>query len=127
LIRALLWLPAGAQMALIFAASSVPGDQLPGNLWDKLAHLVVYAVLGLCFLFPLAGGRLSGVTASRAAGAVLLSLLYGVSDEIHQSFTPDRSPDAMDVVADTLGAALGAASGLAIARLAGRRRAGRPR
>ena len=40
-------------MLLIFLASSVPGDQVPGTISDKLAHLLVYAVLGACFMLPL--------------------------------------------------------------------------
>jgi len=95
-------------MAFIFAASSVPGSQIPGNIWDKLAHLIVYAVLGVFFTIPLSGGRWRGVRVHTIAGAAALSLLYGISDEVHQHFTPGRTPDVMDVVADTLGAAAGA-------------------
>lgn len=94
-------------MAFIFAASSVPGTQLPGRLWDKLVHFTVYALLGALFVLPLAGGRLSGVTLKTAAAALLLSVLYGLSDEWHQSFTPNRTSDPMDVVADALGAGAG--------------------
>jgi VanZ family protein len=91
-------------MALIFGGSSVPGTQLPGTLWDKLVHFLVYGLLGVLFLLPLADGRWSGVTARAAVLAVLLSMVYGTSDELHQRFTPDRTSDAMDVVADTIGA-----------------------
>ncbi len=105
-------------MAFIFVASSVPGDQLPGHIWDKFAHLAVYAVLGMCFLLPLSRGRWSGVTAATSLGAVALSLLYGISDELHQGLTPGRTPDVMDLVADTLGAALGVAFVLLIATFA---------
>jgi VanZ family protein len=104
-------------MAFIFTASSVPGTQLPGHLWDKLVHLLVYALLGILFILPLAEGRWQGVTAKAAVGAVMLSLLYGISDELHQAFTPNRTPDVMDVVADTLGAAAGVAAVLLVARL----------
>ena len=97
-------------MGLIFFASSVPGDELPGHLWDKLVHLLVYAVLGVLFLVPLAEARLARVTVKAAATAVLLSLLYGAFDELHQSFTPGRSPDVRDLFADGLGAALGVAA-----------------
>jgi VanZ family protein len=103
----LLWLPAIAQMLFIFAASSVPGSQVPGRLWDKLAHSLVYAALGMFYLLPLARGRLSGVTWRAVAGAIALSCLYGISDEFHQRFVPDRTPDVMDVVADTIGAGAG--------------------
>jgi VanZ family protein len=104
-------------MAFIFAASSVPGTQLPGHLWDKLVHLLVYALLGILFMLPLARGRWRGVTVKVALAAVVLSLLYGISDEVHQAFTPNRTPDIMDVVADTLGAAAGVAAVVLVGRL----------
>jgi len=94
-------------MAFIFAASSVPGNQIPAAIWDKLAHLLVYAALGAFFMLPLAGGRVSGVTLTTMAAAIALSLVYGISDELHQMFTPGRSPDIRDVIADTIGAAVG--------------------
>ncbi len=59
------------------------------------------------------------MTVKAAATAVLLSVLYGAFDEVHQSFTPGRSPDVRDLFADGLGAALGvAARVLAIAAIA---------
>lgn len=96
-------------MALIFFASSVPGDELPGHFWDKGVHFLVYSGLGVLFLLPLAAARLSQVTTKLAGVAVLLSTLHGVFDEVHQAFTPERSPDIRDVVADALGAAAGVA------------------
>ena len=108
--RLLLWVPVCGYLGLIFFASSVPGDQLPGHFWDKLAHLLVYAGLGVLFLVPLAEARLSRVTVRAAAIAVLCSVLYGAFDEVHQSFTPGRSPDVRDLFADGLGAALGVAA-----------------
>ena len=108
--RLLLWVPVCGYLGLIFFASSVPGDQLPGHFWDKLAHLLVYAGLGVLFLVPLAEARLSRVTVRAAAIAVLCSVLYGAFDEVHQSFTPGRSPDVRDLFADALGAALGVAA-----------------
>jgi VanZ family protein len=76
-------------MAVIYYASSVPG---------------------VLFLVPLADGRLSRATISAGAKAVVLSTLYGVFDEVHQAFTPERTPDARDLLADALGAALGVAA-----------------
>ena len=108
--RLLLWVPVCGYMGLIFFASSVPGDQLPGHFWDKLAHLLVYAGLGVLFLVPLAEARLSRVTVKAAAIAVFCAVLYGAFDEVHQSFTPGRSPDVRDLFADGLGAALGVAA-----------------
>jgi VanZ family protein len=97
-------------MALIFYLSSVPGGSISIPVWDKLIHLTVYAVLGVAFLLPMAGGRWSRIGVRSAALAVVLSVLYGVADEIHQSFTPDRTPDVMDLFADAIGATIGVSS-----------------
>jgi VanZ family protein len=97
-------------MGVIFFVSSVPGDHLPSHMWDKLAHLLAYAGLGILFLLPLCGGRLLQLRGATAAMAVLLTTLYGAFDEVHQAFTPDRSPDVRDLVADCLGAAVGVAA-----------------
>jgi len=37
---------------------------------------------------------------------VILCVLYGISDEYHQSFVPGRSPDLLDIRNDTIGAVL---------------------
>jgi VanZ family protein len=95
-------------MAFIFAASSIPGSQLPAGMWDKLAHLLVYAALGAFFMIPLSGARIARVSMLTVGASIVLSFMYGLSDEVHQMFTPGRSPDILDVVADTIGAAAGA-------------------
>lgn len=108
LTRALRWVPPILYMGFIFFASSVPGDELPSwGFWDKAEHLLAYAVLGILFLIPVAEARLTLVTPWTGAIAVLLATLYGAFDEIHQSFTPGRSPDVHDLFADFLGAAVG--------------------
>ena len=94
-------------MGVIFFVSSVPGDKLPSQMWDKWAHLLAYAALGILFLLPLCDGRLLQIRAATAAIAVLLATLYGAFDEVHQAFTPGRSPDVRDLIADCLGAAVG--------------------
>lgn len=104
-------------MAFIFAASSVPGNQIPAAMWDKLAHLLVYAALGAFYMIPLSRGRIAGVTGTTAGAAIVLSFLYGLSDEVHQMFTPGRTPDILDVVADTAGASLGVAAVVILALL----------
>jgi hypothetical protein len=104
---AFLWGPVALQMALIFAASSIPElGALPGGMSDKSGHGIGYGILGAVLVRALAGGRVNGVTWRRAGLAVLLATLYGVTDEFHQSFVPGRSPDRFDVLADCLGAAV---------------------
>ena len=108
LTRVLRWAPPIFYMGFIFFASSVPGDELPSwGFWDKAEHLLAYSVLGILFLFPVAEARLALVTPRTGSIAVLLATLYGAFDEIHQSFTPGRSPDVRDLFADFLGATVG--------------------
>jgi hypothetical protein len=110
--RAWLWGPVVLQMLLIFIASSIPNlGGLPGGMSDKSGHALGYGILGAVLLRALAGGRLDGITWRRAGAALLLAVLYGISDEFHQSFVPGRSPDRLDVLADTLGAAVTIALG----------------
>ena len=105
----LLWGPVVVVMALIFSASSMsdPGAP-PGGLSDKAAHFAAYAALGAALIRALAGGRSAAMTPRRVLLAIALATLYGLSDEIHQSFVPERTPDVMDLTADAVGAAAGA-------------------
>jgi VanZ family protein len=117
------WGPVVLQMALIFAASSTSDpDPLPGRFLDKVAHLAVYAILGGLIARALSGGRFAAATWRHAAVAVVLSTLYGISDEWHQRFVPGRTPDAMDVVADAVGAAAGAAFFVLVGRMVSARK-----
>ncbi len=91
-----------AWAGFIFWLSSSSGGQ--GGFWliraipygDKLAHAVAFGLLAILLL--LATGK--------PWVAIMLTSLYGLSDEIHQWFTPGRSVDLMDWVADTFGAIL---------------------
>lgn len=64
---------------------------------DKLAHVLLFAVLG--GLLHLAGLRI--------VPAAVAAALYGLSDEIHQMYVPGRSPDVRDWFADVIGAVIG--------------------
>ena len=104
-----LWWPVLALMAAIFVVSSI--EQLPaspGGLSDKQAHALTYALLAGLTLRALAGGRWRGVWAGRALVAALVAILYGASDEWHQSFVPGRHAEASDLLADALGASAAA-------------------
>jgi VanZ family protein len=96
-------------MALIFFASSMsdPGAP-PGGMSDKSAHFIAYAWLGAALIRALAGGRTARMTWPRIAVAALLAAAYGLTDEFHQSFVPERTPDVMDLAADGAGGLAGA-------------------
>lgn len=117
--RATLWtLAAAAYAAVIFWLSSQP-NPLPfvPRAWlssDKLLHGLEYAVFAALIALAL-GSR--GLRPGRALLlAAVLASAYGASDEIHQSFVPDRTADVADWAADTLGAILGAGAAAAVLR-----------
>jgi VanZ family protein len=113
--RAVPFLPAALYAALIFALSAQanPLPFMPPEflLHDKLLHGLAYAALGGLLVPGFRGAGRSALAALLLA--VLVSSLYGATDEIHQSFVPGRTADVLDWVADTLGAALGAAAATA--------------
>lgn len=68
-------------------------------------HLVAYGILGFLLAAAL---QESGAGPRRAARlALVLAVLYGISDEWHQSFVPGRDPSLGDLLTDAIGAALG--------------------
>lgn len=74
------------------------------HLNDKVEHLIEYGAGGF-----LAAGALGSVArVPRWMAAVIFCGLWGVSDEIHQSFVPGRDSSVLDVAADVTGAAIGA-------------------
>jgi VanZ like protein len=100
------WGPPVLWMAAIFLASATPSTQLPRfGSWDfvvkKGGHVLSYGLLGLLFRRGLGWER------RNVAGAWLLTVMYALVDEFHQSFVPGRHPSLVDVFAfDGLGAAL---------------------
>ena len=95
---------------LIFFQSSLSspdlGPELPGQ--DKLLHLLAYAALGYLACRAFATLRcLRGPVGIFVAGYIF-AVLFGISDEWHQSFVPERMADGWDLLADAAGAFLGA-------------------
>jgi VanZ family protein len=72
---------------------------------DKVAHALLYA--GLAGIVSVGLHRSPGPRASGAQHLVpiVFALVYGLSDEIHQIFVPNRSFDLLDLLADLVGAA----------------------
>lgn len=110
------YVPALVCMIAIFISSSRSGEQLdsvlpwvqkwlPGLADFNPMHYVAYLILGLTIAFAL-GKR--AATWSGCLLNVVICVLYGLSDEWHQSFVPMRSPDPLDLLHDGMGAAAAA-------------------
>ncbi|MFA5535750.1 MAG: VanZ family protein [Bacillota bacterium] len=71
----------------------------------KNAHFLVYFVLGILVLN---GFKNSGLEKFKSLGlALLICVLYAISDEIHQVFVPGRGGQVKDVIIDSVGAIVG--------------------
>ena len=103
------WFPILVYCLLIYIQSSLPPSQrLP--VWpfiDKLLHFACYALLGALFLRAFKTTPIKHNLKLVLILSVLLSSLYGISDEIHQHFVPFRTADVMDALSDILGSIAG--------------------
>jgi VanZ family protein len=93
----------------IFMQSRLPAPfEIPDvSHFDKLLHLVGYGVMGILFYRTYLAGWPQAMKRTLIWASVISTALYGLSDEIHQYFVPERSADLLDWLADTVGAAVG--------------------
>src|SRR5512136_10385 len=104
------WLPVIMWMGVIFIGSSIGkvpqvGDETLDGLVHRAAHLLEFAVLGALVLRATSNGR--PVSKREIVITLIVTGLYGASDEFHQRFTPGRSSEGIAVLFDVAGGALG--------------------
>ena len=99
------WVPVILYAGLIFTVSSfpLPPPKVEIPFIDKLIHLIEYGILGFLFYRAL---RVSRLVKQVFILAIIFSILYALSDEIHQFFVPGREFDFWDLAADSLGIVL---------------------
>ncbi|WP_174734280.1 VanZ family protein [Mesobacillus harenae] len=97
-----------AYMALIWLLSSLPHNavvELPDSAVDRFIkeslHLVEFGILYILLFF--AALTLDKFTPVMGFALMAIAGLYGVIDEIHQSFVPYRSATLIDVIKDVIG------------------------
>ncbi len=102
--------PALGWALLIFISSSIPAEKLPDvgkSGVDKIVHFVMYFVLAAAIHWSV---RHQGVSSwarkYELVCTILLTTTYGLTDEIHQAFVPNRNTSILDLVADIGGATL---------------------
>jgi len=108
-MKRLRWIPVIAYAALIFYLSSRPWPTQaylpPGT--DKVIHFAIYFFLGFGLVWAFRATHLK-FSHHLMWMAALTGFLYGISDEIHQSFVPGREASVFDAVADGVGSVFGA-------------------
>lgn len=94
-------------MGTIFFLSHLPGDSLslpaiPGI--DKVAHFVIYGVLAATVILVHSSASRKAFPLKVCLASIGACLLFGISDEFHQSFIPGRFVSAADILANIAGA-----------------------
>lgn len=103
-----LWLPVFLWAGLIFYLSSVQNlKTTSAPYWDEIfrngAHFAFYGIFYLLFFRALNFAKKE----KDFLTPLILSGLYALSDEIHQSFVPTRSFQLLDLTLDLFGIILG--------------------
>lgn len=106
------WFGAAAYAAFIFFLSSMPHriPYVPGMEkypLDKIFHVIEYGIFGWLLTRAVTASFPGKSFAFVAFAAFFIGVLYGVSDEWHQSFIPNRDSNPRDLAADAAGLALG--------------------
>jgi VanZ family protein len=105
------YLPVFVWAGVIFTFSTLPTGPGQKIIWTdfiikKTAHLTEYAIFAILIYRAIINTSLRAKNISGYT-AIFLSMLYGATDEFHQSFTPGRTPKLYDIGFDTIGATLG--------------------
>ncbi|HSM88997.1 MAG TPA: VanZ family protein [Desulfobacterales bacterium] len=94
----------------IFIQSQLPASfEMPDEShFDKLLHFGAYGVMAVLFYRTYLAGWPQALKRTLIWASAISTALYGLSDEIHQYFVPERSADPLDWLADAVGGAVGA-------------------
>jgi VanZ family protein len=101
-------LPVVLYGGLIFSLSSgpVPSADLK-NIPDYYLHFLEYCLFSTATFWAIH----EGFRPVKGRGSywlpAVLTILFGISDELHQMFVPSRVTSVLDILADSVGAAAG--------------------
>jgi hypothetical protein len=99
-----------AWSTVIFISSAQSDLRLPGSLppfSDKVAHFLIYGLLGWLWSRAVKIRCPSWTTIAVVLSTVAFTGIYGLSDEWHQMYVPGRSAELSDALADVCGGTLG--------------------
>jgi hypothetical protein len=102
------WLPVGIYLIIIFLFSDHPTVTVTTIDWGdflfkKTIHFFEFGILFLLF-YRAFNKTVDWPSNKIAIWAIILTVLYAISDEYHQSFIPGRTATVRDVMIDSAGA-----------------------
>lgn len=97
---------------VIHTDEELPVEQQAQQIARKLGHILIFGALGFWLRICLEswfGGeeKIRSRRRMLTLFAILIGVLYGASDEFHQSFVPARSAELHDVFVDAIGVVAG--------------------
>lgn len=101
--------PVAGVIVLWWSSSQVPSESQPSTtrmFLHNTMHVVAYGCLAASVWLAWSARPACRRQAFRSRGVWLLTTLYGVVDELHQSYVPGRVCSLADLASDALGAAL---------------------
>ena len=100
------WLPVYVYAGVIFYFSSLPTippliiEIYPETL---IWHMIEYAIFSILLFRALINSKTTTFRENAIHLAIIISILYGVTDEIHQHFVPGRTSSLFDIIANSVG------------------------
>lgn len=101
------WGPPVLWAGVIFCFSTLPQIRTTEIYWQdfilkKTAHFMEYGILAILFYRSFVNSEIN--KKKSLIYSFILTVLYAVSDEIHQLYTPGRDARVRDVLIDSAGA-----------------------
>ena len=105
-----LWSPLIIYMAFMWFLSSQSGDRIqlvPIPFLDKVLHFLEYLIFGFLVARVISLPEARKDRIRLLISVVVIALIWGAIDELHQSFVPLRDANIFDLIADCIGAGVG--------------------
>lgn len=103
----LYYLPPILYSVIVFLLSSLSKPSIPYNIESNFLHYPEYAIFSFLVLRALHFGRKEFVSLKNITYAILITAIFGIFDELHQAFVPERVPELNDLLRDLIGSVIG--------------------
>ena len=103
------WLPVFVWASFIFYFSSLP--EIPQPIIEiipetLILHMIEYAIFSILLFRVFINSKNSTFRENAIHLTIIIAILYGVTDEIHQHFVPGRVFCYFDIIANSVGSAV---------------------
>jgi len=105
---------------ILFIGTSLPANSISNvfEISDKIKHFAAYLILAFLLSLNLHfQGKWNKIAANYLILTFIICTTYGVLDELHQIFIPNRFAEFYDWLADLLGSIIGVFFGYVFIRL----------